>query len=337
MPDLTAYTVAWICAIGTELVAAKQFLDEEHDIPDDLPPGDDNTYILGKMGKVHIVIVALPHGQYGLVSAAIVSRDLARSFPHVRFGLMVGIGGGAPNPKHDIRLGDIVVNSPGSDMGGVLQYDFGKTIQDESFAITGHLNQSPQCLLRAIPFLNARYESDGHDIDARIGLILDKKSRLRNKYQKPDPDTDKLFKSSYKHSVGEEQDCSTVCTDDSQLILRSVRDEESPTIYFGLIASANQLMKDANIRDKLSAEKDVLCFEMEAAGLMNHFPCLIIRGICDYSDTHKNKAWQGYAAMAAATYAKDLLCEITPRKVEAEKKIGDILSGNSQASSHAII
>ncbi len=77
---------------------------------------------------------------------------------------------------------------------------------------------------------------------------------------------------------------------------------------------------------RLVAEKDVLCFEMEAAGLMNQFPCLVIRGICDYSDTHKNKEWQGYAAMVAAAYAKDLLSRIPPSKVEAEKRIGELLS-----------
>lgn len=88
-------------------------------------------------------------------------------------------------------------------------------------------------------------------------------------------------------------------------------------------------MKDASVRDRLIAEKDVLCFEMEAAGLMNHFPCLVIRGICDYSDSHKNKEWQGYAAMAAAAYANDLLCRIAPNRVEAEKRISEILSGLS--------
>jgi nucleoside phosphorylase len=43
-------------------------------------------------------------------------------------------------------------------------------------------------------------------------------------------------------------------------------------------------MKGALVCDKLTAEKDVLYFEMEAAGLMKHFPCLVIRGICNYSD-----------------------------------------------------
>jgi hypothetical protein len=32
---------------------------------------------------------------------------------------------------------------------------------------------------------------------------------------------------------------------------------------------------------------DVLCFDMEAAGLMDSFPCLVVRGICDYADSQK--------------------------------------------------
>jgi nucleoside phosphorylase len=103
-------------------------------------------------------------------------------------------------------------------------------------------------------------------------------------------------------------------------------EDDNPAIHYGLIASANQVMTNAVIRDRLAAEKDVLCFEMEAAGLMNHFPCLVIRGICDYSDSHKNKEWQGYAAMTAAAYAKDLLSRIPPNKVEAEQRISDVLS-----------
>jgi hypothetical protein len=66
-------------------------------------------------------------------------------------------------------------------------------------------------------------------------------------------------------------------------------------------------MKDASTRDQLGDELGILCFEMEAAGLMNHFPCLVVRGICDYSDSHKNKQWQDYAAGTAAAYARELL------------------------------
>jgi nucleoside phosphorylase len=85
-------------------------------------------------------------------------------------------------------------------------------------------------------------------------------------------------------------------------------------------------MKDARARDTLIKEKDVLCFKMEAARLMNHFLCLVIRGICDYSDSHKNKEWQGYAVISVAVYAKDFLCRITPNRVKAKRKINDIFS-----------
>ncbi|KAH7460557.1 hypothetical protein FOMA001_g19544 [Fusarium oxysporum f. sp. matthiolae] len=157
-------------------------------------------------------------------------------------------------------------------------------------------------------------------------MILEKNPRLRGKYKQPETGADRLFKSEVTHDLS----CAAICSDDvSNLVLRPERteDEDNPTIHYGLIASADRLMKDASARDRLSEEKEVLCFEMEAAGLMNHFPCLVIRGICDYSDSHKNKEWQGYAAMVAAAYAKDLLCQIAPNRVEAEQKLGDILSG----------
>jgi hypothetical protein len=208
----------------------------------------------------------------------------------------------------------------------VFQYDYGKTVQDKSFTTTGFLNQPPQFMLTAISALEAEYEGDGHNIDVTIQNVLEKKPRLRSKYCRPDPTTDKLYEAHWKHAGKETDDCKAVCGS-GHLKSRPERseDEDNPAIHYGLIASANQVMKDALIRDKLSAEKDVLCFEMEAAGLMNHFPCIVVRGICDYSDTHKNVLWQGYAAMTAAAYARDLLHRIAPNKVAAERRLSDML------------
>jgi hypothetical protein len=63
--------------------------------------------------------------------------------------------------------------------------------------------------------------------------------------------------------------------------------------------------------DELAKQFGVLCFEMKAAGLMDMdtFPYVVILGVCDYADTHKNNARQGYAAATAtaAAYTKDLL------------------------------
>jgi nucleoside phosphorylase len=322
------YTVGWICAISTEYVAAQAFLDEKHEGPEYVSPNDNNDYTLGKVGKHNVVIAVLPHGEYGISSATGVAKDMLNSFPNIRIGLMVGIGGGAPSLKHDIRLGDIVVSASGDGKGGVFQYDFGKIIQGQGFRETGFLNQPPIVLRTAVNGLMSQYESEGHRIEETINNILERKPRLRKKYTRPDPSTDRLYQGGVTHPLNDHSSCAAVCGDDL-LILRPERteDEDNPVIHYGLIASANQLMKDALVRDEFAAERNVLCFEMEAAGLMNHFPCLVIRGICDYSDSHKNKDWQGYAAMAAAAYTKDLLCRIPPTKVEAEKRISDILSG----------
>lgn len=321
------YTVGWICALTTEYVAAQAFLDATHEPPQSVEVHDNNHYTLGTVAGHNVVIAVLPDGEYGITSAANVARDMLHSFPNIRIGLMVGIGGGAPTEENDIRLGDIVVSAPRDGRGGVFQYDFGKTIQDRSFQPTGFLNQPPTVVRTGVSGLKATYELKGNSIDDTIESLLNTNKRLRKKYSRPDSSSDRLYRSYIVH-LNEKSKCIIACGDDpSKLVLRDEREaEENPTIHYGLIASANSLMKDASIRDKLAEEEDVLCFEMEAAGLMNNFPCLVIRGICDYSDSHKNKDWQGYAAMAAAAYAKDLLRNIHPNRVEAEKKISEMIA-----------
>uniref|UniRef100_L2FX48 Kinesin light n=1 Tax=Colletotrichum fructicola (strain Nara gc5) TaxID=1213859 RepID=L2FX48_COLFN len=240
----------------------------------------------------------------------------------MRIGLMVGIGGGAPSQKHDIRLGDVVVSTPNSGRGGVFQYDFGKTIQNCKFQDTGFLNQPPLLVLSAVTTLKGKYEMKGHRLIDEVDKNIEK-IKKKSAYRQPAQASDRLYKSNIVHSSS---CCDDVCGNNTaSLIARPERGEEddNPAIHYGLIASGNQLIKDAHIRDILIKEKDVLCFEMEAAGLMNHFPCLVIRGICDYSDSHKNKEWQGFAAMMAAAYAKDLLYQIAPDTVEAEKPISN--------------
>ena len=265
MSNPNDYTVGWICAISTEYIAAQAFLDEKYEGPEYVSPNDNNDYTLGKIGKHNVVAAVLPDGEYGIASAASVARDMLHSFPNIKIGLMVGIGGGAPSQKHNIRLGDIVVSEPQDGKGGVVQYDFGKTIQDQSFQATGFLNQPPTVLRTAMTGLKAQYEIDGHKLEEAINNVLEKKPRLVKKYKRPDISTDILFKPKVTH----DSSCTIVCVrDPSNLVLRSERkkEEDNPAIHYGLIASANQLMKDALVRDQLVAEMDILCFEMEAAG-----------------------------------------------------------------------
>lgn len=330
MSNPNDYTVGWICAIATEYAAARCFLDETHPSPDPtlLSPRDDNHYTLGRVGDHNVVLAALPTGEYGVGSASNVATNLVRSFPNVRIGLMVGIGGGAPTPKNDIRLGDVVISTPGGGKGGVFHYDMGKALQDRGFKPTGFLNQPPRALLTALTGLRTQYET-GHDIGAAVNNILQTKKKMRKTYGRPDPDTDVLYASHFVHS-DPEAECATICCDHPGVAqhreARDIEEDDDPAIHYGLIASGNQVMKDALARDRLAAQENVMCFEMEAAGLMNHFPCLVIRGVCDYSDSHKNKRWQGYAAMTAAACAKDLLAQVRPTMVLAEKTIAEVLA-----------
>ncbi|KAK4079552.1 hypothetical protein Trihar35433_657 [Trichoderma harzianum] len=327
MPDSESYTVGWICAISTERVAAEAFLDEKHEGPEDVYVHDNNDYTLGEMGRHNVVIAVLPDGEYGTASVATVARDMLHTFPNIRIGLMVGIGGGAPSAEHDIRLGDIVVSAPRNGKGGVLQYDFSKTMKDQNFQQIGFLDQPPSVLRAAIAGLKAQYEAEGHQLGEMVSGILANKRRLQKNYRQPDPSSDQLFQSEIVHPPDGRR-CAAFCLDNpSNLQPRHERteDDDNPTIHYGTIASADQLMNDAKLRDRLAVEDSVLCFDTEAAGLMNHFPCLVIRGICDYSDSHKNADWHGYAAMTAAAYAKDLLIRIPPKKIESEKRIIDII------------
>ncbi|KAF3211502.1 hypothetical protein TWF106_010222 [Orbilia oligospora] len=335
MANRKDYTVGWICAIECEYTAAKTFLDKKHPTPEDIPLTDNNVYTLGEISKHNVVIVTLPSGQYGISSATAVVKDMLNTFQNIRIGLMVGIGGGAPvyvpgADERDIRLGDVVVSKPFDGQGGVIQYDFGKNNQGQDFKLTGFLNQPPLLLLAAITELSSEYAmiEGGNGIKGHINSVLEKYPTLRANYERPSSTSDKLYRSEIVHpdNATAEASCATLCGDDlSRLTKRPERPkDDNPVIHYGLIASANQLMKNAVLRDKLAVQNKILCFEMEAAGIMNQFPCLVIRGICDYSDSHKNKKWQGYAAMAAAAYAKDLLTRISPRKVEAEKKVIEI-------------
>jgi len=193
------YTVGWICALSTEYVAAQAFLDEKYEGPDVVSPADTNDYTLGRMGKHNVVIAVLPDGEYGISSATGVAKDMLHTFTNIRIGLMVGIAGGAPTQKHDIRLGDVVVSSPRNGKGGVFQYDFGKTIQDRSFQTTGFLNQPPTVLRTAVNGLKTAYELEGHELKEAINNALEKKPKLRKKYKRPDTRSDILYRSTIVH------------------------------------------------------------------------------------------------------------------------------------------
>jgi nucleoside phosphorylase len=154
--------------------------------------------------------------------------------------------------------------------------------------------------------------------------MLEAKPNMAPKFQYPGQLNDLLFEAFYDHCDTKIPDCHSC--DRRRLVSREPRMTPDPVIHYGTIGSANQVMRHGGTRDKLFREKNIICFEMEAAGLMDQFPCMVIRGICDYSDTHKTKQWQPYAAATAAAYAKELLEVIPTGQVNATAEVTRALS-----------
>jgi nucleoside phosphorylase len=312
------YTVGWVCALPHEMMAAKGMLDEIHEDLQEQDTSDLNSYMLGQIHHHNIVIASLPAGVYGTTPAATVAKDMLRTFPSIRFGLMVGIGGAAPSSTHDIRLGDVVVSEPSGTSGGVIQYDRGKTTQEGKFQRTGSLNSPPTILLTALGRLKAEHEGSESKIPLFLTKMIKRYPKMRREYAFQGEAHDQLYQALYDHP---ESNATCGMCDPQEQVQRECRDDTDPQIHYGNIASSNQVMKHGVTRDRLCKELDVLCFEMEAAGLMPDFPCLVIRGICDYSDSHKNKKWQKYAAATAAGFAKELLSVLSADRVQQEKAI----------------
>ncbi|RHZ45970.1 uncharacterized protein CDV56_102395 [Aspergillus thermomutatus] len=291
-PAREEFQIGWICALPIEAAAAKEMLDEDFGILEEQDAADTNSYRLGRIGKHYVVIACLPGGQYGACAATTVANNMVRTFSKsLRIGLMVGVGGGIPSTDHDIRLGDIVISCPTGSCGGVIQYDMGKVAADGVFCRTGSLNSPPRSLLTAVNNMRAAELTDDPRYPEYLQRAIKRTRRTQAHFGRPSPQSDRLFKTKHEHPATA-KNCD-ICPREWEET-RSERDGQDPLPHyapFGIWA---------------------LCFEMEAAGLMLDFPCIIIRGICDYSDSHKNKQWQGYSALAAAAYAKELL-EYVPR------------------------
>ena len=295
-------SIGIICPLPIEVAAMIQMLDERYRTQQ-FPP-DPNLYHLGRIGEHNVVIAGLPDGLTGIASATTVAERLWVTFRSIKALLLVGIGGGVHTIKNDIRLGDVVVSRPDGKYGGVVQYDFGKSWSEGRFEHTGALNSPPREVLSTIAAMKANHLVNGTRLPDYLIYLEASQSNPHLKY--PGAENDLLFEANYDHAGG--SDC-TSC-DKAREIKRKPR-KAGPVIHYGTIASANQLMRDSKKRDLYNKNYDgrILCFEMEAAGLMNSTPCLVIRGISDYADSHKREdhAWHGYAAAAAAAFAKEFI------------------------------
>ncbi|KAK1594803.1 uncharacterized protein LY79DRAFT_682699 [Colletotrichum navitas] len=165
------------------------------------------------------------------------------------------------------------------------------------------------------------------------------KRRWRARYNCPGAFEDKLFKADYQHKHRDQANCGCIehaceaaraasCDqlrcDTTQLVprerLEEVQEADSNgtngegqfEIHVGCVGSGDMVMKSGEERDRIAREHGIIAFEMEGAGVWDEVACIVVKGVCDCADSHKNKAWQLYAAATAASVMKALLARYIP-------------------------
>ncbi|KAL6874747.1 natch and ankyrin domain protein [Trichoderma novae-zelandiae] len=299
------YLVGWVCALPVEVAAAKATLDRVHD--GNLQSlNDGNNYVLGSLHGHNVVLAYPESGVYGEASVAGVATQLHASFTALRFTLMVGIAGGVPETKEDVRLGDVVVSKSTAGWPGVVECDVnGGRAEDGDRLVRGRAPDQPSpLLLAAMGKAETAAIFDESQMAQYVSEIVQKDPVT---FAHPGPGQDVLFEPDYHHAtMGSDEDGCNHC-DPDRIRPRQPRETQEPIAHYGLIASGHALIRHGATRDKLAHKHGALCLETEASGLKDAAKYLIIRGICDYADSHSSKLWHAYAAAAAAAYAKEVL------------------------------
>jgi nucleoside phosphorylase len=337
------FEIAIICALQVEADVVEALFDEYWDEDGDRygkAPGDTNAYTTGAIGHHNVVLAHMPG--IGRGSAASVASSFRSSFRGIKLALIVGICGGVPIGinAEEILLGDVIIST------GVIQYDFGRQVPDRFIRKNtlednlGRPNAQIRSLLSKLGGNRSRKRLRNNTF-CYLQKLREKEDFPKARYQYPGAVEDKLYERTYRHKhhglpacticteckskedkvcgIALESLCSELKCDENKLVRRNrlsesiaagtAAEEQEPYIHFGLIASGDTVMKSGEDRDEVSAREKVIGFEMEGAGVWDNFPCVVIKGVCDYADSHKNKKWQGHAAATAAACMKAFLKE----------------------------
>lgn len=351
------FHVAIICALPSEADAVTllfdQFWDEDGD-PFGRSSGDNNSYITGRLGKHNVVLAVLPG--MGTNSAASATANLRSSYGSLRLVFLVGICGGVPKiAGDDVFLGDVVVSK------AIVQYDFGRQYPGQ-FEVKESIEDSLARANRDIRGLltvfetermrdilqtkSATYLKQLQSADAKAAA----KKRRRSKYQYPGIAENRLYLPGYVHrhlkcdmcskfdstcELAAQTSCAELGCEENMLVQREMFEDDgdfSSNIFIGRIGSGNTVMKSGEIRDWIAKKHNLIAFEMEGAGAWDEVPCLVVKGVCDYADSHKNKQWQNFAAATAASVMKAILDRYIVTDVAQRPAAAQVSSGNGKIS-----
>ncbi|KXH40958.1 hypothetical protein CSAL01_07868 [Colletotrichum salicis] len=305
--DYNNYKVALIAPLEIEARAAMCMLDIQHTGRFPVRVGHGYNFNAGRMCGHNVVIGTFPLGQeYGIASAAALASQMKVLFPKLWFTLLVGVVAGLPSLKRDIRLGDVLVALPDGEVPAIVPYGLGKETSEGLNLLRGgrSQNQTQTIVGSAVGRIKVS-DPEGHINGFLSRNILDHFKAMEDK----------------RHSNGDFKDpgqpqdelIGTNTTGDRVVVPREPRPHNTARtrVWYGPLGSSDKLMKNAEKRDALRDQYNIIVLDMEAAGIMNRLAVGVIRGVCDYGDEQKKKEWQPHAAAMAAAYAIEVLKEIS--------------------------
>lgn len=260
------------------------------------------------------------------------------SYTGVQLALLTGVCRSVPliGQHEEIFLGNVIISKT------VFQYNLGwhypdrfvrKHIVDNNLGRANKDIHSFIALFETHMGLDRLKKRTAHYLKQLQYGAAQRRRRGKCDYMYPGMAEDKLFKPAHQHKHHKSPTCicrycvedadpvcdkalSSPCTDlgcdDEQHVARKrfhglSGDNPQPMVHVGSVASGDKVMKSSTERDKLSREAGIIAFEMEGAGIWDEVPCIVVKGVCDYADSHKHPGWQNYAAAAAAAATKAIL------------------------------
>ncbi|KAL8386828.1 hypothetical protein RB595_010358 [Gaeumannomyces hyphopodioides] len=324
--DRNGFHLAIICAFPFESDAIELLFDEIYEERYGQETGDINTYTTGRIGN-HAVVLLL-FSSMGMKASA-VAASLQLSYTNIKLALIVGICGGLPQIRgRDTFLGDVIVSK------SIVNHDFGWRYPDE-FEIRSTedtLEQANNNIRGLLKLLEGEDELERLQKKAKANLVtLQAAAADRGTSYSPPPDAaDTLFPAEHGH-IHHKEDCDDCDADPPRFCKRAFqlscdevgcetgryaprqnRQQERPVelvpqVFMGRVACSDAIIRSGKHRDAVARERDVIAFEMEGAGGWKEVPCILVKGICDYADGHKNKQWRNFAAATAASVAAAIL------------------------------
>ncbi|PSN49293.1 hypothetical protein C0J52_09404 [Blattella germanica] len=256
--------------------------------------GESNVYTLGNIGAHRIVCTKLPsvgHTREAVTAAGNTTTRLLGTFQKVDF---VSIYIYCENAKS---------NSDGS-------YEF--ETKDYSPRNPG--------LQNIVSELKAESERQGGSApwqkylaDALVSLQAD---TSETEFSQPPLDTDKLYMAIGQQDVIEVAHPSPLPGSDGPAIRR---ESGCPVLHLSPVASGRAVARDDRLRQMFSSKFGALVFDSELDAVLDSvlgncrdsFICL--RGVADYrGDGSRRSEWQPYAALAAASIMKAIICAMEP-------------------------